>query len=254
MAIRERLRELSQTPPARPTPARPPPAPPTPPRPVSPTPPPPAFPTPQPAAGTVTHVVNELRSAKDSLLNLLAMVGTLQVMAEKLPRQPPPTPASTASFTPAAKPRGPAARSSSSSRTTMPSRSGSLTPNLDMTCAFQCKEVRTIASLKLWYHCVIYCVFSTATLVTAEDILVFTKKADKALKGAICDLARDPKSSSHKAQVVGLLVGLMVVATGHRKCVFMGMTSKEVKKAQEFKKTFLIKVSCVVINDGGFMT
>lgn len=89
--------------------------------------------------------------------------------------------------------------------------------------------------------------------MTAEDILVFTKKADKALRGAICDLARDPKSLSHKAQVVGLLVGLMVVATWHRECVFMGMTSKEVKKAQGFKKTFLIEVSCVVINDGGFM-
>lgn len=83
--------------------------------------------------------------------------------------------------------------------------------------------------------------------------MVFTKKADKALRGAISDLARDPKSLSHKAQVVGLLVGLMVVATGHRECVFMGMTSKEVKKAQAFKKTFLIEVSSVVINDGGFM-
>lgn len=152
MAIRERLQELSQTPPAPPTPAGPLPAPPTTPRPVS--------PTPQPAAGTVAHVVNGLRSAKDNLLKLLAKVETLQVMAEKLSRQPPPTPASTPSLTPAAKPRGPAARSSSSSsstplspstssRTTMPSRSGSLTPNLDITCVFQCKEVRMIASLKL---------------------------------------------------------------------------------------------------------
>lgn len=152
MAIRERLQELYQTPPAPPTPAGPPPAPPTTPRPVSPTPPPPAFPTPQPAAGTITHVVNGLRSAKDNLLKLLAKVETLQVMAEKLSRQPPPTPASTPSLTPAAKPRGPAARSSSSSnstslspsttsssRTTMPSRSGSLTPNLDMTFVFQCR-------------------------------------------------------------------------------------------------------------------
>lgn len=74
--------------------------------------------------------------------------------------------------------------------------------------------------------------------MTAEDILVLTKKADKALRGAISDLARDLKSLSHKAQVVGLLVGLMVVATGHRECVFMGMTSKEVKKPRRSKRHF----------------
>lgn len=46
-------------------------------------------------------------------------------------------------------------------------------------------------------------------------------KAEKALESALRDLARDPKRMSYKAQVVGLLVGMMVAATGHRKCVFV---------------------------------
>lgn len=59
-------------------------------------------------------------------------------------------------------------------------------------------------------------VFSTVILVTRKDILAFTMKADKALEGA-----SDPKRMSEKAQVVGLMVGLVVAATGHRESLLV---------------------------------
>lgn len=69
--------------------------------------------------------------------------------------------------------------------------------------------------------------------MTAEDIVVFTKKADQALKGAIHDLAMDPERLSQKEKAVGLLVGLMVVATGHRECVFIGDDFQGSQESQE---------------------
>lgn len=86
-----------------------------------------------------------------------------------------------------------------------------------------------------------YPIFSTATLVKGRDMLAFTKLAERQLVVAIHDLATDPTNMNYLAHVVGLLVGVMVMATGHRKCVFLGMTIEEVLKAQEYKKTFTIR-------------
>ncbi|KAG7219276.1 hypothetical protein INR49_019224 [Caranx melampygus] len=78
-------------------------------------------------------------------------------------------------------------------------------------------------------------------MVESKDLLSFTKLAEEGLELAIRDLTTDTSNKAYLTQVVGLLVGVMAVTTGHRKCVFLGMTMDDVLKAQEYKKTFTIR-------------
>lgn len=56
-------------------------------------------------------------------------------------------------------------------------------------------------------------------------------------------LAEGPQSLAHKASMVGLLVGILAEVTGHRKCVFTGMTVREVMDAEPVKKSLVNRVS-----------
>ncbi|KAG5263263.1 hypothetical protein AALO_G00284410 [Alosa alosa] len=82
-----------------------------------------------------------------------------------------------------------------------------------------------------------------AKLVQSEDLLNFIHMAEAALPQAIDDLTLNPGSSACLAKVAGLLVGAMVATTGHRKCVFLGMTTDDIMNAQPYKKSFTIRVS-----------
>ena len=88
-----------------------------------------------------------------------------------------------------------------------------------------------------------YFYFSTALLVKGEHIIAFMKTGEEKIRDALTDLAADPDSSSHLAHTVGLLVGMMAAATGHRKCVFLGMTVKDINSAQQYGSTFTFTVS-----------
>ncbi|XP_040895124.1 uncharacterized protein LOC121182597 [Toxotes jaculatrix] len=82
-----------------------------------------------------------------------------------------------------------------------------------------------------------------AKLMASKDILPFTKLAENGLELAIRDLSTDPSNMRYLAQAVGLLVGVVAATTGHRKCVFLGMTTDDVSKAQAYKKSFAIRVA-----------
>ncbi|XP_041939984.1 uncharacterized protein LOC121700828 [Alosa sapidissima] len=83
----------------------------------------------------------------------------------------------------------------------------------------------------------------SAKLVQSEDLLNFIHMAEAALPQAIDDLTLNPGSSACLAKVAGLLVGAMVATTGHRKCVFLGMTTDDIMNAQPYKKSFTIRVA-----------
>lgn len=108
------------------------------------------------------------------------------------------------------------------------------------------KEVPVTPSLELLYHChsFLSCL-SKETLVSGHDLVQLVAKAEKEVVEAMRELAGDLQSLARKASVVGLLVGLLVVVTGHCKCVFTGMTVKEVMDAEPVKKKkkFAIRVS-----------
>lgn len=84
------------------------------------------------------------------------------------------------------------------------------------------------------------------------DLLSFNKLAKGSLDIAIRALTIDPNNMTYLVQVVGMLVGAMAIETGHRKCVFVAMKPDDVLGAQEYKSTFVIKVSCLFINVKSF--
>lgn len=81
-----------------------------------------------------------------------------------------------------------------------------------------------------------------------EDLLSFVNLAEEDLPKSIKILAENPNSMICLARVTGLLLGLMVATTGHRKCVFLRMTAENVKNAEAYKKTFNIRVRKLAIN------
>ncbi|CAL8259946.1 unnamed protein product [Merluccius merluccius] len=81
-----------------------------------------------------------------------------------------------------------------------------------------------------------------AKLIPAEHLLAFIQQTVVRLPQALQELTEDPASLVLQARVVGLLVGGMASTTGHRKCIFMGMTEGNVQRAEAYKSTFTITV------------
>ena len=86
----------------------------------------------------------------------------------------------------------------------------------------------------------VYLFSLTAKLIPAENLLAFIQQTVVRLPQALQELIEDPASL---VLLVGSLVGGMASTTGHRKCIFMGMTEGNVQRAEAYKSTFTITVS-----------
>lgn len=81
------------------------------------------------------------------------------------------------------------------------------------------------------------------SLVTPGQILAYLRAARKRIPKAITALEGDYNSSAKLGAVVGMMVGMMAVSTGHRKGVFLSLTEEEVRQALLYGKTYTIRVS-----------
>lgn len=84
---------------------------------------------------------------------------------------------------------------------------------------------------------IVYC------FLLQRNLLAFIQQSNVMLPKALQDLSEDPANPVLLARVVGLLVGGMAARTGHRRCIFWGMTAGNVKMAEAYKGNFTIKVS-----------
>lgn len=83
--------------------------------------------------------------------------------------------------------------------------------------------------------------------MAGKDLLSFITLAEAALPQAMEDLKSNPTKASCLSNVVGLLVGSILCSTGHRKCVYVGMTLEDVEGAEAHKKTSTIRVSALLL-------
>ncbi|XP_041965655.1 uncharacterized protein LOC121723726 isoform X2 [Alosa sapidissima] len=81
-----------------------------------------------------------------------------------------------------------------------------------------------------------------AKIIPPEQLLAFIQQTNALLPENLKDLKDNPADPSRLHRVVGLLVGGMVATTGHRKCIFLGMTVGDVEKAEAYKGSFTITV------------
>ncbi|XP_077367751.1 uncharacterized protein LOC144011517, partial [Festucalex cinctus] len=79
-------------------------------------------------------------------------------------------------------------------------------------------------------------------LVSSRNMLMFVKRAPSEAKAAINELAKGLHNTAALQYCTGLLVGVMAIMSGHRKCVFMSIKPENILEAELYKGTFIIRV------------